>query len=113
MGTGRSRWRQGSSVPGKSKFSEVLGSMRYACVSAGGGECLNRCWSRKQGPEAKRKASHAMLNCLDCPLKGMGECGGNFKHNFKQRHDTIAFAFRTRSVGAMQRVGRRQGVEAG
>lgn len=102
--------------PSESCYSgnlKTLAQKRVSKRGLGRGECLNRCWSRKQGPEAKRKASHAMLNCLDCPLKGMGECGGNFKHNFKQRHDTIAFAFRTRSVGAMQRVGRRQGVEAG
>lgn len=69
MGTGRSRWRQGSSVPGKSKFSEVLGSMRYACVSGGGG-VFEQMLEQKARAGSKKKS----LSC-DAKLFGLSPEG--------------------------------------
>lgn len=77
MGTGKSLLRQGSSVPGNSKFkfSEVLGSIRYVCV-LGRAEVFEQILEQKARARAKRKASRAMLSCLDFPPKGMGNVEG-------------------------------------
>ena len=46
---------------GNSTFSEVLGRVRCVRVFGWDGEGLNRCWSRKQGPEQEKPVCNAKL----------------------------------------------------